>query len=162
MDVIIRRAEKRDAPQIKAIYEQRHAYEETLQLPLPSVGMWQERFDNNGPEYHNLIAELDGKIVGQLGLTTNTRPRRKHIAEFGMAVCQSVLQQGVGTKLLHAALDLCDNWLNIERVELEVYTDNHPAIALYKKLGFVLEGEHKKYAFKNGQYADIYSMARVK
>lgn len=162
MDVIIRRAEPKDVAAIKAIYEQPHAYSETLQLPYPSVAMWQERFESNGPNHYNLVAECEGKVVGQLGLSTIDRPRLQHIAEFGMGVCATARKQGVGTKLLKAAIDLCDNWLQIKRIQLDVYTDNLAAINLYKKLGFTIEGEHKCYAYKNGTYVDIYSMARIK
>lgn len=160
MEVIIRRAEKLDVPGIKAIYEQPHAYAGTLQLPLPSEEMWQSRFDNPPAGYHNLVAEFSGKVIGQLGLMTSVHPRRKHAAEIGMAVCSSALNQGVGTKLLSAALDMCDNWLNIQRVELQVYTDNEPAISLYKKSGFEVEGEHKMFAFRDGRYADVLTMVR--
>ncbi len=57
-----------------------------------------------------------------------------------------------------AALDLADNWLNLTRVELTVYTDNAPA--LYEKFGFGIEGTHRRYAFSDGEYADACSMAR--
>jgi L-phenylalanine/L-methionine N-acetyltransferase len=39
---------------------------------------------------------------------------------------------------MQAAVDLADKWLNLTRLELEVYTDNAPAIRLYKKFGFTV------------------------
>jgi len=63
---------------------------------------------------------------------------------------------------MEAALDLADNWLNLTRVELTVYTDNAAGIALYKKFSFEIEGTYRRYAFRNGEYADAYSMARIK
>ena len=162
MDIIIRAAEKSDVPAIKNLYAQPHAYENTLQLPHPSEEMWQERFDNNDESYHNLVAIVDGQLVGQLGLAASSNIRKKHVADFGMGVCASVLGKGVGSKLLAAAVDLCDNWLNIHRIGIEVYTDNEAAIALYEKFGFVIEGQHKDTAFRQGKYVDIYSMARIK
>ena len=59
-------------------------------------------------------------------------------------------------------LDLADNWLNIRRIELTVYSDNEAAVALYKKMGFVIEGEGKDFAFRNGRYVDAYYMARIR
>ncbi|GAA5214090.1 GNAT family N-acetyltransferase [Corallincola platygyrae] len=161
-DMIIRAAEPSDAQAVQAIYAQPHAYAGTLQLPYPSQQMWQCRMDKPAEGYHNLVAIVDGKLVGQLGLSTIANPRRKHTANFGMGVCQTVLRQGVGSALLKAALDMCDNWLAVTRVELEVYTDNDAAIALYKKHGFVVEGEHKQSAFRDGGYVDVFSMARVR
>ena len=57
---------------------------------------------------------------------------------------------------------LADRWLNLSRLELHVYIDNEPALRLYKKLGFEIEGTHKKYAFRDGAYVDSHSMARVR
>jgi L-amino acid N-acyltransferase YncA len=39
---------------------------------------------------------------------------------------------------------------------------NDIGIALYEKFGFEIEGTHRRYAFRNGEYADAYSMARVR
>jgi L-phenylalanine/L-methionine N-acetyltransferase len=64
--------------------------------------------------------------------------------------------------LMEAALDLADNWLDLTRIELSVYTDNAAGIALYKKFGFEIEGTHRRYAFRNGGYVDSYSMARIR
>ena len=60
-----------------------------------------------------------------------------------------------------AALDLADNWLGVIRVDLKVYTDNEAGIALYEKFGFEIEGTHRRDAFRNGEYVDTYSMARL-
>lgn len=79
-----------------------------------------------------------------------------------MAVHDKWHSKGVGTALMKALLDLAENWLNLSRLELNVFTDNEPALRLYKKLGFVIEGRHKKYAFRDGGYVDAYTMARVR
>jgi putative acetyltransferase len=59
-------------------------------------------------------------------------------------------------------VDLVDGWLNVSRLELTVYTDNEPAIALYRKFGFEVEGTHKAYALRAGRYVDSLSMARLR
>ncbi|WP_133154143.1 GNAT family N-acetyltransferase, partial [Vibrio sp. 10N.261.49.E11] len=51
--------------------------------------------------------------------------------------------------------------INIKRMELTVYTDNERAINLYKKFGFVIEGESAGFAFRNGEYVAVYHMARL-
>jgi putative acetyltransferase len=61
---------------------------------------------------------------------------------------------------MEAALDLADNWLNLTRIELSVYTDNQIGIALYEKFGFEIEGTHRRYASRSGEYVDAHSMAR--
>ena len=39
---------------------------------------------------------------------------------------------------------------------------NAVGIALYKKFGFEIEGTHRHFAFREGEYVDAYSMARVR
>jgi putative acetyltransferase len=41
--------------------------------------------------------------------------------------------------MMRAVIDLADKWLNLARIELTVFTDNEPAIALYRKFGFEIE-----------------------
>ena len=65
-------------------------------------------------------------------------------------------------KLMREMIDLCDNWLRVERIELTVFADNAPAIAVYKKYGFEIEGTGRRYALRNGEYVDAYYMARMK
>src|SRR3712207_8890917 len=50
-----------------------------------------------------------------------------------------------------------DNWLNVLRLELDVYVDNEPAVALYRKFDFEIEGTHRQAAFREGRYVDTYS-----
>jgi putative acetyltransferase len=70
--------------------------------------------------------------------------------------------RGVGSALMAAAIDLAENWLNISRIELEVYPDNAPALALYEKFGFEREGILRDFAFRDGQYVDSILMARLR
>ena len=63
---------------------------------------------------------------------------------------------------MQAAIELADNWLNLTRLELEVYTDNAPALRLYEKLGFSIEGTMADFAFRDGEYVDTYVMARLR
>ena len=70
--------------------------------------------------------------------------------------------KGVGKALMAAAVDLADNWLNLTRLELEVYADNAAAIHLYERFGFVYEGTLRQHAFRNGEYIDSNIMGRLR
>ena len=79
-----------------------------------------------------------------------------------MAVRDDWRRQGVGTKLMEAALDLADNWLGLTRLDLRVFAANEAALGLYRKFGFEVEGTHRRFALRAGEYADALAMARLK
>lgn len=160
MPAVIRHAEPADIEAIKAIYDQATVYANTLQLPYQPVANWQ-RLYNAGAGFYNLVAEVEGKVVGQLGLQVCQNPRRRHVAELGMGVSEDYQGQGIGSALLRAALEMADNWLNIRRMELIVYCSNEAAIALYERFGFEVEAELADYAFQYGNYVAALAMARI-
>ena len=163
MNIIVRATEPTDFDAIRETMAQPRAYSGTLQVPMPSAEMWRKRLAELPAGDHTLVAEVDGKVVGNIGLHAIPKSRRRaHAAAIGMAVHDAYQGKGVGSALMQAALDLADNWLQFTRIELTVFTDNVAAVALYKKFGFVIEGTHKQYAFRNGEYTDSYSMARLR
>jgi putative acetyltransferase len=159
--IYIRRAEPGDAAQIQRVYASTNAYSGTLQLPFPSVEMWEERLKNRKPEDTVLVAIYDGVLVGTAGLHLEANARRRHVAGIGMGVADSFSGRGIGTALLSELINMADNWLNLLRLELTVYSDNAAAIHLYSKFGFEVEGTHRAYALRNGQYVDAHCMGRL-
>jgi putative acetyltransferase len=124
--------------------------------------MWRRRLSEPPEGLFSLVASVEDEVVGDISLHTSpTRWRMRHVASIGMAVRDDWQGKGVGTALMQAVIDLADNWLNLTRIELRVYTDYAPAIALYEKFGFEIEGTHRHLAFRNGEYVDGYSMARI-
>jgi putative acetyltransferase len=79
-----------------------------------------------------------------------------------MSVDEALQGRGIGRALMAAVIDLADNWYNLRRLELEVYTDNDVAIRLYQRFGFIIEGTHRSYAYREGAFVDAYSMARLR
>ncbi|MDR1621319.1 MAG: GNAT family N-acetyltransferase [Synergistaceae bacterium] len=111
---------------------------------------------------HMLVAEIDGSVVGGVVLMISKMPRESRTAGLGIMVHADHQRQGVGRALMAAVLDLADNWLMLKRVELSVFVDNNPAVALYQSMGFVVEGTKKFAAIRNGVYMDEYLMARYR
>jgi len=159
----IRRAEPDDYKSMHQIFTNPKVIWGTLQLPFPSAELWRKRFAEPPEGTFNLLVCVKDEIVGQLGLHTfPNHPRRRHAGQIGMAVRDDWHGKGAGSALMGAAIDLADKWLNLTRLELDVYTDNEPAIRLYKKFGFVIEGTLVNYAYRDGQYVDTYTMARLR
>ena len=161
-EITVRAREPGDVEAIAAIFACPGVIAGTLQLPFRSIEERRVRLAQPPPELHGLVAEIDGRVVGSLNLHLETQARRRHCADIGMATHDDVQGRGVGSALMDAMLDLADNWLNLRRIELSVYTDNAAAIRLYEKFGFVIEGTARQYAFRNGEYVDVYMMARLR
>jgi putative acetyltransferase len=163
MTISIRRAEPTDYEAIRQIFAGPQVVWGTLQLPFPSGETWRRRLADPPEGIFSLVACTDHEVIGQLDLHTfPLRPRRRHVAQIGMAVRDDWQGKGVGAALLQAAVDVADKWLNLRRLELEVFTDNKPALRLYKRFGFVIEGTLAQFAYRDGDYVDVHVMARLK
>jgi RimJ/RimL family protein N-acetyltransferase len=108
-------------------------------------------------EAHRFVAEAEGEIIGDLAaFRRGTGP-----ATIGMHVASSWRGQGVGTALMQACLD----WAReaaVHKLSLEVFPWNEPAIALYRKFGFVEEGRlRKQYRRQSGELWDVLVMGLV-
>lgn len=160
-DVGIRAMRDTDMPDLFAIYNQPAFRFGTLALPYESFETVKAWAEPRSPRDLHLVADLSDRVVGAAAL----RPfygRRAHAAEFWIAVHEEFAGNGIGSRLLAEIIDTSDNWLNVTRIEMTVFTDNTAAIALYKKFGFEIEGTHRAASFRNGALADAHCMARLR
>jgi len=163
MNLTIRHVEPSDYEAIAKISSCPKVIWGTLRIPYPSIEEWRKRLAEPPEGFYTLVACVDGEVVGQISLRTFPHhPRRRHAGEIILMVRDDWQGKGIGTALMQAVIDLADKWLNLTRLELGVYTDNEPAIKLYKKFGFQVEGTQIGYAFRDGQYVDTLMMARVR
>lgn len=159
----IRRAEPDDCSAIYEIFSSPKVFAGTLQVPYPSREQWRQRLAEIGDGIYKLVAVVGERVVGMFDVITfPNRPRRRHVGAIGMCVHDEWQGKGIGKALMQAGLELADNWLNLTRLELEVYTDNEAAIRLYERFGFEHEGTLRQHAFRDGRYVDSYMMARLR
>ncbi len=133
----------------------------TLRLPFASpdeTRKWLETSRDGGVA---IVAVLDGRLVGSADVT-QYKGRRSHAGGIGLIVHDDFHRRGIGAALLAALIDTADNWLNLTRLELTVFVDNEPAIRLYKKFGFAIEGTRRADAFREGRFVDSFQMARLR
>lgn len=159
--IVVRRIEERDVADVTAIYAFESVIGMTGQIPHRGLEFWRSFYKQRDPDGVELVAEVDGRAVGHLGILTNHAPRRKHVASFGICVHPDFQGRGVGKALMAELVHLADNWLNLIRVELSVASDNANAIRLYEKFGFVAEGEARFDIFTAGRYTHSLRMARL-
>ena len=159
----IRRAEPDDYLAVYEMFTSPEVYAGTLQLPYPSREQWRKRVGEAPEGLFNLVAVVGDRVVGMVTVETfPNRPRRRHAGRIGISVHHEWQGKGVGTALMAAGVDLADNWLNLTRLELEVYTDNEAAIHLYERFGFTYEGTLRQHAFRDGKYVDSNMMGRLR
>ena len=91
-----------------------------------------------------IIAEIDGKIVGTAGIECiNRKYKMKHRAEFGISVDKNYWGLGIGRALTKACIE-CARTAGYAQLELDVVADNEQAVALYESEGFVEFGRNPK------------------
>jgi RimJ/RimL family protein N-acetyltransferase len=111
--------------------------------------------ERDNPQF---VAVKDGEVIGWCDVTPSTLTGFTHAGQLGMGVRIDLRRKGVGGRLLAATLRKAAA-KGLERVELEVYASNRPAIALYEKAGFLPEGIKKKGRKLDGVYDDVVCMA---
>jgi len=133
-------------------------YIEMIEAPqLEKVSSFQSNLiSKNGPVYY---AINNDRVVGWCDVFPEENPRQSHRGGLGMGLLPEFRGQGLGSRLLSSVLDHAKRF-GLEKVELNVYTSNLPAVALYKKFGFEQEGLIKKYRKLDGQYFDCLAMGK--
>jgi ribosomal protein S18 acetylase RimI-like enzyme len=109
---------------------------------------------------HYVAVAGDGAVVGWCDLRPKAAATLRHSAVLGMGVVPEVRGRGVGTRMLAATLAGADA-RGLRRAELVVRADNHAAIALYRRFGFVEEGRCRQYLQVHGEDHDALLMARL-
>jgi RimJ/RimL family protein N-acetyltransferase len=108
-----------------------------------------------------LLAEASGCLIGSLSFENGQRRRNAHQGTFGMSVRETWQRMGVGTALLQCLLEWAEANALIEKLGLAVFSDNLPAINLYRKFGFVEEGcQPNQIKMGTDAYQDLVLMYR--
>ncbi|GKU30186.1 GNAT family N-acetyltransferase [Clostridium folliculivorans] len=85
-----------------------------------------------------LIVEDSKKFVGYLSIERDIM-NRKITGFLHVGLLEKYTNKGIGTKLVEVASDWCkDN--DIHTLYLRVRADNTKAIALFKRMGFIIDG----------------------
>jgi ribosomal protein S18 acetylase RimI-like enzyme len=92
------------------------------------------------PGWRRLWLALDarGSIAGHIDLRARPEPGARHRAMLGMGVHRAYRRRGLGAQLLASAIDWARQQDGLKWVDLEVLSENHPAVALYLRSGFTM------------------------
>jgi RimJ/RimL family protein N-acetyltransferase len=70
--------------------------------------------------------------------------------------------QGIGSEVLELMQRYAFKNLNLNKLYLNVGANNHRAIAVYKKLGFVQEALLREHYYIEGEYTDVIAMSIIR
>ncbi|NIS80655.1 MAG: GNAT family N-acetyltransferase [Anaerolineales bacterium] len=105
-----------------------------------------------------ILGTIDDTIVATLNFSAGHRPRVRHSGEFGMSVRKQYWGLGIGSLMVDTFIDWARDTQIVKKINLRVRTDNHRAILLYERKGFVKEGTIHKEIFLDGKYFDHHWM----
>lgn len=115
---------------------------------------------NISEDLPQFVAVRDQEVVGWCDISPETLPGFTHCGHLGMGVRKDYRGKGLGRRLLEATLQKAQA-KGLERIELEVYASNNPAIELYKTSGFIVEGIKKRGRKLDDVYDDVILMAKI-
>ena len=107
------------------------------------------------PEF---VAVSAGEVVGWCDVLPKDRPTYATTGVLGMGLLPPFRGQGIGAGLIRRSLDAARAF-GLHRVELTVRENNTSAVALYKKVGFEVEGLQRDAVQVDGVYENILFMA---
>ncbi|PFA69165.1 GNAT family N-acetyltransferase [Bacillus sp. AFS015802] len=108
-----------------------------------------------------IVAEVNQTVIGSIEFRSNRLKRMSHTGSISMSIMEPYRGMGIGTLLLKALLDWAENHPHIEKVSLGVFSTNHRAIALYKRMGFIEEGRKvREFKINEDTYVDDVLMYR--
>lgn len=142
--------------------------DETTNLAVSSKERIAEGFSPNkikegiGKNIYYICYLNNDEPIGVLGVHFNTRERFKHRASIGINILKKYWGKGYGNILVQNLIEDFNNNLFLKKLELEVRSDNIPAINLYKKYGFKIEGEISQYFHIDGKFISAYIMGLEK
>lgn len=83
-----------------------------------------------------IIAEVDGRIVGLAGLDpVGSSEKLLHRVDFGISIIKEYWGQGIGRALTDACIE-CARQAGYTQIELTVVSGNERAVRMYKHAGF--------------------------
>ncbi len=114
----------------------------------------------NNPKRLEFIIEIveSGEAIGRIGFDNIDHFNQK--AEYSISIGETTAWgKGYGSEASHLILEYGFNQLNLNKIYLKVFADNQPAVKLYEKMGFIVEGVLKKDVFKDGEFRDVLFMS---
>ena len=114
----------------------------------------------NGGSIHFAITDEEDEYLGTISL--KEIDLQAHNAEYAICLRKKAQGQGIAKAATKLILEEAFDKLELERVYLNVLSENERAIKLYQSCGFQYEGEFRKHLFLRGKYRNLKWFAILK
>ena len=134
-----------------------------FQNSLEEEEKWIHSFQES-PNSLLLVAEVQGKIVGNLTLNSSPRKQLQHTAEVGIGILKRFRGNKIGRNLFDAAIEWAKRDSGLEFLTLKTASENYIGLNLYKSIGFKEIGIlPKEIKLADNSYMDTITMTmRIK
>ncbi|MEQ9126106.1 MAG: GNAT family N-acetyltransferase [Alphaproteobacteria bacterium] len=104
-----------------------------------------------------VAAAAEGTLVGMLLLRRHLHHADQGVRQLGLAVDPDRRRQGIGRRLVRTAL-VSARAASVRRIQIAVVADNRPALDLFHREGFSIEGRLVEAAEIDGRRIDVLAM----
>lgn len=111
------------------------------------------------PNWALFVVEDEDKIIASLSLHGGRQIDDQNVAVLSIYIENNYRRKGLGRRLMEHAIAWSRQNNLVDQINLEVSSDNTPAISLYEKLGFKLKSRRRKTAPLNVPTVDILVMS---
>ena len=127
-------------------------------LKIEDEEKWYNSFDATSESTYGFAIELkeNNQYIGGCGFANLDWKNRYGIV--GIFLGSEFHNQGYGTDALTVLVRFAFEQMNLNKVQLDVFSFNERGIACYKKIGFREEGRLRQTIFRNGRYYDTVVM----
>jgi len=159
-DCDLRSLEESDAQELYALVDANRSYlaewlpwaaGQTLEETAEFIRKTRKQLEDNDGLQGALV--LDGRMVGAGGLVGIEWEARK--TGIGYWLAEEHQGRGLMTRAVRAMTDYAFDELELNRVEIQVGTNNHRSRAIPERLGFQQEGVLRDYERVGDRYLDI-------
>lgn len=109
---------------------------------------------------HYAVCDEKDEYLGTISLKNISLHDRN--AEYAIIFRKKAIGTGVAMEATKEILRIAFDELKLNRVYLDVLSDNKRAVKFYEKVGFVKEGVWRQHFFLKGKYRDVIWLSMMK
>ena len=158
----IRLRDDRDSSDLLELFnEERFLHYASARGPFASTDELQAWLANIAcSKRFEVVGVIAGKTVGFGGLYV-MGDGLDHSGWILLGVREAFQARGIGARLLQMLMATASIMIGLRRVQLTVFGDNDPAIKLYRRFGFEIEGRHRDFVRRGERFIDALTMAKL-